>query len=827
MANTNNDNKDTNSRSRNKSNDEARNQEQRPLPRVGKRQRLDPVASKVVVVGAGLAGLSVALSLRRAGFRHIEVYERDPSLDYQKEGYGLTLTYNPKGPLSNLGVLETVAQHDCPSRSHYLFRQEESVSEEKDEEQQQERHDDERKHDENDTNTKTKINYGTPIGYFGNAFFDSSSSTSSSVGRNSCRRRRRGYGQRGNLRVPRKVLRRILYQKLLQTQQQQQQEKDDEVNVNVNVSDNADSIIDNKPIVVAVHWNHSLIDYKWDELTQQYHMRFSTNSGDSDGVILNTTADLLVAADGIRSCVLQQLYNSKIAEEEEEEIVSTLTTSPSPLPPIPSIRESPERYGLRPMGVRLILGIADGIDHPLLSERGFYTVDTKGHRLFTMPYHSDRFDFDSNHKNNKINNNKKTANKHRIMWQLSFSTDSKTASPSSLDAKSLREYVLRIFKTWHPPVLDLVRSTPIEMIWGTDLMDRNPRQVYEDLIVGRSAGKKGKKSGCGGGGQSSKQLRQPRLVVCGDALHCMTPFKGQGANQALTDGPLLSKWLLKSSIDASLTNWWRETLNRTVPIVESSRKSAQVWHDPKLILQSSGDEHAEYNGFAGVRPSAIPSLVQTLRRRGIGPHLDGDLDDHIRKVIQEHDWFDDGGENNTNTNVDDADGDNNEENKNSIICKERVLQLASDGDTEGLRQMSLGSTQHHYHYCAAMVEAKDEHGRTCLHLAAMNNQMFTCHWLLVEMRVLKQWHDRQHHCHRHNNHKSSDQNDRDDDDDDDDTTSMKGSGNESAADGPVDINGKTAYDYAVQTGDKKLIHIFQVVMNDEDTERRRENMKIS
>jgi hypothetical protein len=98
---------------------------------------------------------------------------------------------------------------------------------------------------------------------------------------------------------------------------------------------------------------------------------------------------------------------------------------------------------------------------------------------------------------------------------------------------------------------------------------------------------------------------------------------------------------------------------------------------------------------------------------------------------------------------------------------------------------------------------------------------------LVEMRVLKQWHDRQHHCHRHNNHKSSDQNDRDDDDDDDDTTSMKGSGNESAADGPVDINGKTAYDYAVQTGDKKLIHIFQVVMNDEDTERRRENMKIS
>ena len=795
MINTNSDITDTNSSRRSrKGNDETRNQQRRP--RVGKRQRLDPVASKVVIVGAGLAGLSVALSLRRAGFRHIEVYERDPSLDYQKEGYGLTLTYNPKGPLSNLGILETVAQHDCPSRSHYLFRQEEQeelVSEENDEEQE-ERHDDE------NGSTKTKIKYGTPIGYFGNAFFDSS--TSSSAG--GCRRRR-GYGQRGNLRVPRKVLRRILYEKLLQTQQEQQ-EKD-------NVSNNAGSIIDKEPII-AVHWNHSLVDYKWDELTQQYHIRFS-NSGDSN-VILNTTADLLVAADGIRSSVLQQLYNTKIAEEEEMMLESqsssaptlALTSllsdnrntgiplsSPSPPPP-PSIRESPKRYGLRPMGVRLILGIADGIDHPLLSERGFYTVDTKGHRLFTMPYHSDRFDFNSSHNNNNINSNKKTTNKHRIMWQLSFSTDRKTASPSSLDAKSLREYVLRIFKSWHPPVLDLVHSTPIEMIWGTDLMDRNPRQVYEDLIVGRSAGRKGNKSG--GGSQSSK-LRQPRLVVCGDALHSMSPFKGQGANQALTDGPLLSKWLLKSSIDASLTNWWRETLNRTVPIVESSRKSAQVWHNPKLILQSSGDEHAEYNGFAGVRPSAIPSLVQTLRRRGIGPHLDGDLDDHIRRVIQEHDWFDD-------ANVDDVDADVNEENKNSSIYQERVLQLASNGDTEGLRQMSLGSTHHHYHYCAAMVEAKDEQCRTSLHLAAMNNQLFTCHWLLVEMRVLKQWYDREHR-------------------DNDDIISMEGCGNERAADGPLDINGKTAYDYAVQTGDKKLIHIFQIVMNDEDIERQREKMK--
>lgn len=87
-----------------------------------KRPRLDKERAQIVIVGSGLAGLSAAISLQRAGFQHISVLERDISFDRQKEGYGLTLTYNPKGPLASLGVLERVAEEDCPSRSHYLFR---------------------------------------------------------------------------------------------------------------------------------------------------------------------------------------------------------------------------------------------------------------------------------------------------------------------------------------------------------------------------------------------------------------------------------------------------------------------------------------------------------------------------------------------------------------------------------------------------------------------------------------------------------------------------------------------------------------------------------
>jgi 2-polyprenyl-6-methoxyphenol hydroxylase-like FAD-dependent oxidoreductase len=87
-----------------------------------KRIRLDKNQSRVVIVGGGLGGLSAALALEKAGFTQISLFERDASFEQQKEGYGLTLTYNPKGPLASLGILEQVAEQDCPSRSHYLFR---------------------------------------------------------------------------------------------------------------------------------------------------------------------------------------------------------------------------------------------------------------------------------------------------------------------------------------------------------------------------------------------------------------------------------------------------------------------------------------------------------------------------------------------------------------------------------------------------------------------------------------------------------------------------------------------------------------------------------
>jgi hypothetical protein len=86
-----------------------------------KKCRLDKKRDHVMIVGSGLAGLSCALSLEQAGYQNISLFERDVDFDAQKEGYGLTISYNPKGALAKLGLLEQVAQSDCPSRSHYIF----------------------------------------------------------------------------------------------------------------------------------------------------------------------------------------------------------------------------------------------------------------------------------------------------------------------------------------------------------------------------------------------------------------------------------------------------------------------------------------------------------------------------------------------------------------------------------------------------------------------------------------------------------------------------------------------------------------------------------
>lgn len=106
--------------------------------------------------------------------------------------------------------------------------------------------------------------------------------------------------------------------------------------------------------------------------------------------------------------------------------------------------------------------------------------------------------------------------RNNIMWQLSFPIgDEQAALIASETPASLHAAALQMCDGWDTPLIDLIRNTDLCMISGHPVYDLDPSVIY------------GKES------QSHPVL--PRVTFVGDSVHPMSPFKGQGANQALAD----------------------------------------------------------------------------------------------------------------------------------------------------------------------------------------------------------------------------------------------------------------------------------------------------
>ncbi len=592
--------------------------------RKAKKQRLSKTSTKIAIIGTGPAALSAALSLQQAGFTSITLYERDSNFNARKDGYGLTLTYNPStsihSPLTKLGLLEEVARKDCPSRSHYVFH-----------------------------------SSGKILGYYGNAFEKN-------------RWKRKGMGQRGNLRVPRQVLRKTMMDALLERRDQASN--------------------------VKIEWGRKLSSYDTNNVPTC--MESDTGEGEfspspltlkfEDGT--TAFADFLIGADGVRSKVIHKLLKMDVSGSGKRSTNNETMINSSPLEsnaPIENLQRNPA--DLSYLGIMIILGITTDFFHPLLDERGFYTLDGN-HRLFTMPFEGSRLDDLENYNIELQNDSEEVPRSRRYMWQLSFNLGLEEANALSKGGpQKIVDEVLRRTKDWHKPVQDMVLSTPLETVWGTPLMDRDPRIALDKMK------------------EIYRGDNELRTVIMGDAVHPMSPFKGQGCNQSLMDGPLLCSWLEKSNLNSCVNGFMREMVQRTHKKVLASREAAQFLHSDDVLL------HKE--SFAGVEPEMMEKLLKTLNDRNITANLGGLIDSKVAEVIDEI-----GGFKNDTT--------QNSEMPRDEVAESAALKYACEGNLAEFRKLSMKSPE------AIRAARHPETGETCLHVAAKFGHYHTVKWLISE-----------------------------------------------------------------------------------------------
>lgn len=496
-------------------------------------------------------------------------------------------------------------------------------------------------------------------GYFGNAFYEEEEEEEKSKNRDK-NITKRGVGQRGNLRIPRSELRSILWAALKAND------------------------IDNK---VCISFGKRLVRFidraMMDKLCQIGKKgKMTTNSTKEQKSVLltfedGTTAevDLLIGADGVNSVVAKQYLQVLPTNSKDNQKDETAATS------------SPQQ-----IGIFIILGITNHF-HPHIDERGFYTLD-EFHRLFIMPFEGSRMS---------------SSGRRRTMWQLSFPyQDSQDRERlSNLSLHEMQQEVLKRCSHWHEPFPDMVKETPLDTIWGTALLDRDPQTFIEHRQTLEIHG------------------RIPsRVVLLGDAAHSMSPFKGQGANQALADGPLLAKWLMTSKLDSAVRGFMTEMARRSGVKVRASREAALTLHSNScwqaMVKQDKPKNgHATAAVFHGVQSAHVLMLLNELEKRKVTASLSSKLDDKIRSIIRE-------------LNVAESSAQKKTSSSSEILRRQsEALHYASTGNMQKLRELSRVCSH-------AIPNAKDPKGRSCLHVAAFNGHENVCRWLISEVNLSPQ-----------------------------------------------------------------------------------------
>jgi 2-polyprenyl-6-methoxyphenol hydroxylase-like FAD-dependent oxidoreductase len=211
---------------------------------------------------------------------------------------------------------------------------------------------------------------------------------------------------------------------------------------------------------------------------------------------------------------------------------------------------------LRYLGCIVILGICplaalEGHDNSLLDSATVFQTANGHERIYMMPYSADS-----------------------IMWQLSYPmSENEAKALSAQGISALKEEASRRTQ-WHNPIPQIVAATPETHLSGYPVYDR---ELLDSNLLDE----------CGA------------CTLIGDAAHPMSPFKGQGANQAILDALSLARAITKACRPLSqwrkagvrksiLTGFESEMLARSAIKVAASEAAAQFLHSEIVLYE--GDE---------------------------------------------------------------------------------------------------------------------------------------------------------------------------------------------------------------------------------------------
>jgi 2-polyprenyl-6-methoxyphenol hydroxylase-like FAD-dependent oxidoreductase len=210
---------------------------------------------------------------------------------------------------------------------------------------------------------------------------------------------------------------------------------------------------------------------------------------------------------------------------------------------------------LRYLDCLVILGICplsalNGHESELLDSATVFQTANGHERIYMMPFSADT-----------------------IMWQLSFPMKEEDAKHlSSQGPAALKTEAIKRCQ-WHSPIPEILEATEASLISGYPVYDRS-------LL-------------------KAELLQKSELVtLLGDAAHPMSPFKGQGANQALLDALSLareitkgcrpdSNWQELGLREAVLNGFEAAMLERSSVKVKDSADAAQFLHSDIALHESN------------------------------------------------------------------------------------------------------------------------------------------------------------------------------------------------------------------------------------------------